>query len=250
MFDATSMIITSLRRLFTLMFSLALVALAITSAKANTVSYAFTPIVYPDLNVSGNTDTVSGTIVVSSAGSIYGTWNSSNTASTPITITPDLTMSSAGSTSIAAVTVSESLNLDTLIAMGRFQRAGITIGPSAISLLNSSTSDVTQSGLITSLEVDQGSSYVVLENLDPYDSAGGGQQGYANVFASLTGNGASMQIEDTNADAYPYSSLPNPWIIATAVPVPEPASIALFAAAGLLAAVGRFARRRPAALRL
>ncbi len=50
---------------------LALMLLA-AAAEANTLTYSLVPVTYPDSNFNQNNDTLSGTIVVSSIGSIYG----------------------------------------------------------------------------------------------------------------------------------------------------------------------------------
>ncbi len=216
--------------------AMALMLLAAT-AEANTLTYSLVPITYPDSNAIGNTDTLSGTIVVSLSGSIYGNYSSSNTARYPISLTANWTMSSAGSTAIAPISVSETFDINALIADGYFQRDGITIGPSSISLLNLSTTDASQSGLINEMDVEQGSAYIEA-TWDPWDSAGAGQQGYAIGFAGVSPNPASMFYEDTNADASPFVAVRNSWIVATAVP--EPSSLAMAFAAALFAVGWRF----------
>jgi hypothetical protein len=211
---------------------LTLMLLAATAAVANTATYSLVPVTSPDLNVSGNTDTLSGTIVVSSSGNIYGNYSSSNTASYPISFTANWTMSSAGSTAITPISVSETFDIDTMINNGWLQRDGITIGPSNISLLNLSDSVPSQSGYFVA-DLEPVSTYIEA-TWDPYD----GSQGVVEAFAGVSPAPATMFFENTNANASPFVPVPSPWIVATAVP--EPTSLALALAVGLLALGRRF----------
>jgi PEP-CTERM motif len=204
------------------------------AARADTVTSNVAPITYPDLNTTGNTDTLTGDFVISSTGAIEGTWSASNTSSYPIDVTADLTMTSAGPTAVAPVSVSASYTIDQLIASNWIQRAGLTISSSSVSLLNGSSAG--NSGYLY-LGVQPSNEYVST-TWDPLDGNVG------DVYAAASSNsfnGATMQFEDQDGDAYPYSSQPSPWILATAVP--EPGTLALIAITGLLGLDRRFLRR-------
>jgi len=101
------------------------------SSQANTVVYTLTSIpnatsiVYPDYLNPSLTDTVSGTITVSSAQSIFGTWNSGNVPASPITLSYDLSMSNSADT-VTNITGSE--DITTLINNNWIQGGGGATG--------------------------------------------------------------------------------------------------------------------------
>jgi hypothetical protein len=216
--------------------SLALGLLAAGAANADTLTYTLVPIIQPDSIHPSNTDTVTGTFVISSTGSIEGTWSASNSSTMPIIdFTANLMMSSAGTVSPAPIsqTLSESFTINQLISEGYITQAGLTISSTAVSVLNGSGSAST-GNFFLSLTTGSPSIQTTWDPLENEVSAGLGQLVYIN---------------DTSGTAY-YSSASsaNPaWVIATTLsPVPEPGAMTLIGASGLLALGRQFLRRRRA----
>ena len=211
----------------------ALLTAIASTAQANTVVYSITSIpnansvVYPDNFNNSLTDTLSGTITVSSTQSIFGTWNSTNVPSSPIELIYDLSMSNSN---MSVSNIVSSQDLTTLISNNDIQGGGLTMTPSGIFMPNPNVS-----GGEVSLEDDGGS-------ISPYPLVSLTWNG--NAFLWATNNnlaGASIEILATPGSVPPVSSLygsGGTWQIAAAVP--EPATFVLGVAA--LAGLGLFTR--------
>jgi hypothetical protein len=131
-------------------FSFSLLALAtfltgliVSTAQANTIVYSITSIpnansvVYADNLSPALTDTLSGTITVSSTQSIFGTWNSGNLPSSAITLSYNLSMSNA---SVSENNITGSQDLGTLITNNDIQGGGLTLTASGIFMPNPNVS--------------------------------------------------------------------------------------------------------------
>ena len=128
---------------------------------------------------------------------------------------------------MAPISLTESLDLNTLIANGDIQRGGVTIGPSSIALPNGSSPDGS-SYFVLPLSQPLGNGYntYITAEWDPYDD-NGVDEAYGSPDSYY---GASTDYEDINADAF-YGAQPNAWTIATAQAVPEPATLSLLCSA-------------------
>lgn len=201
-------------------FSLSLLAPAIfltaligSTAEANTVVYSITSIpnansvVYADNFNPALTDTLTGTITVSSTQNIFGTWNSSNLPSAPITFSYDFSLSNAN---VSVNNITSSQNLTTIINNNWIQGGGLTLTSSGMFMPNPNVS-----GGQVYFEDDGGA-------FSPYPLVALTWNG--NLFAWATQNnlaGASIEIlAVVPAVNSLYGSGPT-WQIATAVPEPS-----------------------------
>ena len=113
----------------------ALLTAIVSTAQANTVVYSLTSIpnsnsvVHADNNNRSLTDTLSGTITVSSSQSIFGTWNSTNVPSSAITLSYDLSMSNSN---VSDNNIMGNQDLATLISTNNVQGNGLTLTSSGI----------------------------------------------------------------------------------------------------------------------
>ena len=197
------------------------IALVVSTATANTVTYSITSIpnadsvVYADNNNPSLTDTLSGTITVSSTQSIFGTWNSTNVGTMPsIVLTYDLSMSNAD---VSDDHIMGSQDLATLINQGHIQGGGLTLTSAGIFMPNPNVSG----GQVS------------------FESSPGGTPPYPVVSVTWNGNlsawatpsnlmGQNIQIlalTYTNPSVSSLYGSGATWQIAAAVP--EPSSIAL-----------------------
>ncbi len=121
-----------------LVFAAAVLTLIASTAQANTVVYNLTSlpnptsVVFADYNNPSLTDTVSGTITVSSANSIFGTWNAGNLPP-GISLSYDFSMSNSAD-ALTHITGSE--DVTTLINNGWIQGGGLTITHTGIFMPN------------------------------------------------------------------------------------------------------------------
>lgn len=216
-----------------LLFSAALWIGLTTLAQANSVVYSLTSIpnansvVYQDNFNPALTDTLSGTITISSSQSIFGTWNSGNFPSAPIILNYDFSLSNSN-VSVNHVTGSE--DVTTLINNGWIQGGGLTVTSAGLFIPNPNISGgqvLFQDGV---------------QAFPPYPLVVAEWNG--NFFSWGTGNnlnGATIEILAGPSGVPPVSSLYGSgatWQIATAAP--EPSTLVL----GVVAILGIFACRK------
>ncbi len=211
----------------TLALGAAALILVSTVAQANTVVYSLTSIpnatsvVYPDYMNPSLTDTVSGTITVSSAQSIFGTWNAGNFPSSAITLTYNLSMSNSAVT----VNVAGSEDLGTSINNNWIQGGGLTITPSGIFMPNPNV----LGGQV--LFQDLGGS------ISPYPLVSLNWNGNFFAFAKDNNlNGPLLEVLAQPSGSPPVDSLygsGDTWQIATVVPEPATLVQGLMALGGL-----------------
>ncbi len=206
------------------------------TARANSIVYSITSIpnsnsvVFADNLNPTLTDTLTGTITVSSSQNIFGTWNSGNLPSSPITLSYNLSMSNSN---VSVNNVVGSQDLATLINSHDIQGGGLTLTSSGIFMPNPNVS-----GGEVALEDDGGVT-------SPYPLVSLTWNGNAFLWATQNNlAGASVEILAGVATVPPVGSLygnGGTWQIAAAAAVPEPAALVLagLGAVGLLLATRR-----------
>ncbi len=222
--------------LFVLALAPLFIAIVVSTAPANTVTYSITSIpnansvVYADNNNASLTDTLSGTITVSSTQSIFGTWNSTNVGTMPsISLTYDLSMSNAN---VSDDHITGSQSLTTLINSGDIQGGGLTLTSTGMFMPNPNVS-----GGQVSFESSPGGP-------PPYPVVSVTWNGNLSAWATMDNlSGQNIQIlalTYTNPSVSSLYGSGTTWQIAAAVP--EPSSIALGGMA--LAALAFYWRKR------
>ena len=211
--------------------ALALATALVSRAPANSVEYELTSlpnptsVVYADNLNPTLTDTLSGTITISSSQNIFGTWNSTNLPTAPITLTYDLSESNS---SVAITNIVGSQDLATLISRNDIQGGGLTLTSSGIFIPNPNVS-----GGQVLLEDDA----PPFPDSSPYPLVQLEWNGNAFAWATQSSYaGASIEILAGVGTVPPVSSLYGngaTWQIAAAVPEPSTIVLGIAALAGL-----------------
>ncbi len=208
----------------------ALLMVMVSTAQANSIVYSLTSIpnsnsvVYADNLNPLLTDTLSGTITVSSTQDIFGTWNSTNVPSPAITLIYDLSMSNS---SVSDDNIVGSQDLATLINNHDIQGGGLTITSSGIFMPNPNVS-----GGQVFFEDDGGTFPTT-----PYPVVSLTWNGNLSAFAKLNNfNSADLQILAEPSTTPPVSSIYGSgatWQIAAVVPEPATFVLGVAGMAGL-----------------